>query len=245
MRSLAGFALVAVLCGDAWAFDHQARVDEVLVSKNGDTTIQFIEIEDPGETFPNDPYRLEIYDGTGILITNGTVNIGNVAAGTTRIFVSTAAADTAFGTTGIRFSGTLPANGQACFINVANVKIHCLAWGCFTTQIIGSVNTRAPSPPDNLSAQLQPSFTYQLATPTPDAANIAGTMDVNCPTDPPPDDFVPPDDLPPDGPTARPDAPTHDNNGGGGGCCSASGGSGSALLALLVSASFLRRRRRP
>ena len=242
MRSV-GF-LVLASAGPAWAVDHQAIVDEVLVSKNNDTTIQFIEIQDPGESFPNDPYHLEIYDAAGTLITGGNVNIGDVASGTTRIYVSTAAADTAFGTTGIRMTATLPANGQACFINTGGVKIHCLAWGCITQQIIGSGNSRAPSPPDNLSAQLQSSFTYQLATPTPNAANIAGTIDVNCPTDPPVDDFIPPDDFGIDAPAARPDAPTHENNGGGG-CCSASGGSGSALLALLVSASFLRRRRRP
>jgi hypothetical protein len=241
MRHLAPLVVgVLAICSStkAYALEHLMRVGEVLISKNGDTGIQFVELEDPGlEPFPNPPYKLVLYDANATQL--GSAITLNVPANTQRVYVSTGAADTAFGTTGDAQLGvTLPANGQACFVNAGNVNIMCLAWGCINTLVVGA--QRAPSPPDNMSVQRQALGGYQIATPTPDAANQAGTMAANCPTDP---DAPPTPDagVPPDGGLDSGTSPDggggNNNNGDGGGCCQVDGSRGAAgalLLAFVV-----------
>ena len=58
-------------------------------------------------------------------MTGSPVSIGTIAYGTTRLFIGTADAATAFGVTNdIELTATLPADGQVCFVNTANIKIH-------------------------------------------------------------------------------------------------------------------------
>jgi MYXO-CTERM domain-containing protein len=256
MRCLAPFVVGGLaICSSStvWAAEHLMRVDEVLISKNNDTSIQFVELDDPGlEPFPNNPYKLEIYNASGTRVGNAVTF--TVAANTQRILVGTANADTAFGTTrDATLPATLPADGQACFLNAGDVKIMCLAWGCIQTQIVATNMVRAPSPPNDQSVQRQTSGAYQLATPTPDADNIAGVMAANCPTEP---------DAPPavDGPIS-PDAGVIPDSAGAGadggfntgdddstGCCQVDGSRGAAgagLLALGVVLALRRSRRKP
>jgi hypothetical protein len=226
------------------------RVDEVLISQGGNTAVQFIELDDPGlEPFPSNPYGVEIYNAAGTKLGN-TVQL-TVAANTQRLFIATAAADPGSTRDGT-LPATLPADGQACFVRVmgaGNQKIMCLAWGCITTQITAPVMLRAPSPPDNQSVQRQTNGTYQLAAPTPDATNVAGTLASNCPTEP---------DAAPvlDGPLSPDAGVTPDSGSGGGGnnngddeggCCQVEGSRGAAgacLLALGVMLALRRSRRK-
>jgi hypothetical protein len=232
----------------AYALEHLMRVDEVLISRNGNNGIQFIELDDPGlEPFPNGPYKLVIYDSNATQI--GQPISLNVPANTQRLLVATAASDASFGTTrDALLNVTLPADGQACFKNAGDASIMCLAWGCINTLVIGAV--RAPSPPDGQSVQRQTNGTHQVGTPTPDAANQAGTVAANCPTEP---------DAPPmvDGPSTMPDGGGGNNNTDGGnngsgpgddtGCCqvkASRGAAGTALLALGVLVALRRSRRK-
>jgi hypothetical protein len=119
------------------------------------------------------------------------------------------------------------------------------------TPIIGYVGSRAPAPPDGMSAQIQASGVYVVAAPTPDDVNATtGTGGPACPTDPPDAGMM----SMPDGSMTGdsgfgPDA-GNNNNGGDGGCCSADRNvAGTFALACVVvvvlSASSSRRRRRP
>jgi uncharacterized protein (TIGR03382 family) len=90
-----------------------------------------------------------------------------------------------------------------------------------------------------MSVQRQGDGTYQVATPTPNTANIAGSTIKACPTDP--IDTVS-DDLP-----LIEDAPRdagNGNNGGGGGCCQTSNydAPGAIVLALATLLGLRRRR---
>lgn len=253
MRNLGQILVVAAaVCASskAYALEHLMKVGEVLVSKDGDTAIQYIELEDVAEPFPNS-YRLEVYDAAAAQI--GMVALDVPQNVPVRLLVGTAAADAEFGTTrDADLPSTLPADGQACFVNNANVKIYCMAWGCIDTLLIGA--KRAPSPPDGMSSQLQGNFTYQVATPTPGAANQAGTMAANCPTDPVdgPVDAGLIDALDP-GPIDALD-PAHgdggvggSDNGDDGGCCQVDGSRsayGFGVLALGVLLALRRRARR-
>jgi hypothetical protein len=246
MRHLAPLVVVVLaICSSSTAFavDHFMRIDEVLVSKDNATAIQFIELDDPSqESFPNNPYRLELYSAQGTLLPSGTVQF-NITPGTQRLYIATAAADTAFGKTrDATLPVTLPADGQACFVSSLNTKIMCLAWGCIQSQIVGNVMLRAPSPPNDQSAQRQANGSYQLAAPTPDATNDPGTMAANCPTDP---DAAPVLDGPlTDGPLNADAGLTPDGGGGnnnnddGGGCCHVEGSRG-ALGTFLLAFSVL------
>ena len=92
-----------------------------------------------------------------------------------------------------------------------------------------------------MSAQRQSDGTFQIATPTPNAANIAGTTMAACPTDPM--------DGPPD--AGVKDAPGNPNNGdagltnpNNGGCCNVDDrGAGGAILLALGTLVAIRRRR--
>lgn len=218
-------ALVATLfvlasAAPALAADHLMKVGEVMLSNQGSTTSQFIELEDPfNEPFPNAPYSLQLFDAAGASL--GSVAL-TIPANTRRLLIATAAAATQFSVTAqATLTVTLPPNGQACFNNLS-AHIHCLAWGTVTSNVIGlSGNDTVVAPPDGMSIQ-RVGTSYNLDTPSPGAVNTAV----------PPDssaadagvDAAPP---PPDAPSGSPDAPTgNPNNGGGGGC---SVGSGAAL----------------
>jgi hypothetical protein len=257
MRHLAPLVVVTLaICSSSTAFgaDHLMRVDEVLVSKDNDTSIQFVELDDPSlEPFPSNPYKLEIYNAQGTQV-GPSIQL-SVAPNTQRILVASANADTAFGTTrDATLTQTLPADGQACFISAGNIKIMCLAWGCIQTQIVANVMVRAPSPPNNQSVQRQTTGVYQLAAPTPDATNIAGTMAANCPTEPdaPPavDGPISPDagvSSDPAGMDAGSGSNNNNNDDDGGGCCQVEGtrgAGGAALLAFGVVLALRRSRRK-
>jgi hypothetical protein len=249
MRHLGRGVVVALaICSGskAYAVDHLMKINEILRSKNGDTGVQFVELEDAfGESFPNNPYTLEVYDANATLV--GSVTL-NVPASTTRYLVATAAAE--FDTNrDATLNVALPENGQVCFVR-GTFKIHCVAWGCLNTVLVGA--ERAPTPPDNMSVQRQSPSGWQLATPTPDATNTAGTTVANCPTEP---DAAPAVDGPPPDAGVNPDAIDeggdagtggNNNNGDdGGGCCEvngARGAAGSIVLALGVLLALRRRR---
>lgn len=254
MRQLGHIAVVVIaICAasKAYAVDHLMRISEVGLSKGGDTTIQFIELEDEfGESFPNNPYTLELFDADGGSL--GMLSL-TIPASTTRYLVATAAADAAYGTTAdVELTVALPTDGQVCFTR-GTFRIHCVAWGCVNTPIVSGQTQRVPSPPDDMSVQRQSNGTYQIATPTPDAANQAGTMAASCPTDP---------DAPPtvDGPVdagaidaldpSSGDAGLHGDDVDGdddGGCCEVHGRSsafGSGVLALGLLFALRRRSRR-
>ena len=147
------------------------KISEVGLSKGGDATAQFIELDDPfAEPFPAATYDLAIFNAAGGSLGAVPLVSSTVAANRTNFLVSTASADTKFGVTGNAvLTVTLPANGQACFRRNATDNIHCFAWGTITTLITGA--STGPSPLDNQSVQRQTSGTYAVGTPTPKAAN--------------------------------------------------------------------------
>lgn len=255
MRHLVQAVVIGLAIGSAstaYAVDHLMKIAEVGLSKGGDPAVQFIELEDPfGESFPNNPYTLELFDADAGLL--GSVSL-TIPGGTTRYLVATAAADTAYGTTAdAELTVSLPVDGQACFTR-GTFRIHCVAWGCVDTPLVGA--QRIPSPPDNMSAQRQSNGMYQLATPTPDADNQAGAMAAACPADPDaapavdgPIDAGPIDALDPSGDDAGTDDRNDDDDtdGGGGGCCEVDGTQGafgSGLLAVGLLLALRRRSRR-
>ncbi len=253
------FILAALLLtpSTALANQHRIRVSEILLSTGGDDTAQFIELsEEFMEGFPN-TYYLGVYDADGGSL--GTVSLPDpdpLTPGT--ILISTAAADDALGTNGeAELNVALPAAGQVCFEVVPSTKISCASWGCINTRIPGTgmyPNAEAAAPPDGMSAQLQGDGSFELAAPTPDAANDAGDAAAACATDP---------DAGPGGPDAGGgdadggvDSPDGGGNGGDGsgdgggdddsgcGCrldIASRGGGGLSFAAILL---LVRRRRR-
>lgn len=183
------FALAALLLPSnalAQLQHHRMTPGEVLLSSGGDDAIQYIELVDASnEPFPDGDYVLGIYDVDGALIDSVTVG---VTPSSTRVFVATAAADTEFETTrDATLPVTLPANGQACFERDTGDKFGCMAWGCVNTVLAGTTigtSGRGASPADGMSLQRQADGTYDIAAPTPDAANAAGDATPACPTDP-------------------------------------------------------------
>jgi hypothetical protein len=172
-------ALVLTLFpGRALAIHHLMTVAEVLLSFDGDGTVQYIELQDPiGEPFPDEDYDLDLYDTNAQPI--GTVPLV-VAPNTTRYWVATPAAELEFGETAdAELTLALPAIGQACFAQVSGTRIHCLAWGCVATKVTGAA--QGASPPDGSSLQKQGGNAYHVAVPTPNAANTAGTLEEPCP----------------------------------------------------------------
>jgi hypothetical protein len=215
MRTLAGSIVavwLVVVVSPARAAEHQMRINEIVLSKGGDATAQFVEMKDlnvSGEPFPNPQYRLDVYDTNATLV--GSVPLGITPVLTTDRFAATATADAAFGVTrDDTLTVALPTDGQVCFVDGLNTKIHCVAWGCITTPIVSGV-ARSASPPDGMSAQRQTNGTYTIGTPTPKTANVAGTPTAACPTDM---DGLALDDIGP-----RVDAGTDPGMGPGGGCC--------------------------
>jgi hypothetical protein len=186
------FALAALLLpSTALANEHRIRPSEVLLSDGGDDAVQFIELIDAfAEGFPNS-YFLGVYDADGASL--GTVTLPDPDPLTPgRVLISTAEADDAFGTEGnAELTVALPAAGQVCFEKLPAEKISCLSWGCINTPLDGGGmfgSAEAAAPPDGQSVQLQGDGTgpanFQLADPTPGAANTAGNTAPACPTDP-------------------------------------------------------------
>lgn len=237
---LATIALILASSSSAFAADHFARIGEVLVSNQGTTTSQFVELEDPfGEGFPNTPYTLSVFDAAGQAV--GTVNL-TIASGTTRYLIATTTAATQFGVTAnATLNVTLPTNGQACFNNNVG-RVHCFAWGNVTSAIIGSSNSNGPTPPDGMSVQ-KVSGQYTVGAPSPGAANTAAVPDSSVL----PDASVPPDGSTPDtvpgfdapGSNGNPSTPSDDDDG-----CSVGASASWFALVGLVGLVALRRRRR-
>ncbi|HEU5054867.1 MAG TPA: MYXO-CTERM sorting domain-containing protein [Kofleriaceae bacterium] len=255
------FALTALLLPStalAQLQHHRMTPAEVLLSSGGDDAIQFVELSDPGEPFPDDAYVLAVYDVDGVLIDSVSFAVD---AATTRFFVATAAADAEFGTTrDATLPVTLPAEGQVCFESETGTKFACMAWGCINNVLTGStagLSGRGAAPPDGQSLQRQGDGAYHVASPTPDASNAPGDAAPACPTDPDAGPSVIDAGNTGGGADAGPDSP--DGGGGGGdgadggddddsGCgCGVNGPGGAAsslglaVAALLVA--FRRRRR--
>lgn len=240
--------MVMVSAAPVLAADHLMKVGEVMLANaGGSTAVQFIELEDPGETFPNPPYKVEIYGAGGGSTPLITYTV-SVPAGTTRHTLATTQAATDLGfTSQTTLTQTLPASGWACFGRGASVvaRIHCFGWGTITGNVVapGSMDMGA-APPNGMSVQ-RVAGVYSVAAPTPGAANSNGTVDM------PPVDAPPMADaaLTPDAPLISPDAPGGNGNNppDDDGCSVGAGASwfGLSLFAvlLLVRRSSTRRRR--
>ncbi len=227
-------ALVVTLgAAPAYAVDHLARVNEVMLSSAGDPTQQFLEIEDPlGETFPGS-YSIIVYNADGTTIAH---NQGIVfpSGATMRVTLMSNSARLAFGSIPINsnppnvvinLGGTLPANGTACF-RKAGVEQHCLSWGNALAPSMVPANGRVtgPAPADGQSLQRQPTCAA-VGAPTPNAANAA----ITCP--PPMAD-------------AGVDAPGGGGGGDGDDGCRATGGPAGFGLVAMVSVLAIGRRAR-
>jgi hypothetical protein len=223
-------------------------VNEVLLSQDGDATIQFVELFDPNaEGFPNDPYRIDVYDADATLIDSVTLP---AIHGETPYYIASAQAVIEFGVAAEAvLDFALPIDGQVCFVSSTDNIIQCLAYGCVNTLAGTALETDVgPTPADGESVQRQAGGVYHLAAPTPDATNAEGVMLPACPGGP--DAGVAPDANPE--PDANPDDPPDANTGGGGnndddggGCCQTSdrGAAGSLLLGLGALVALRRRRR--
>jgi hypothetical protein len=222
----------------AAAADHNMVISEVLLSSGGSTGVQFVELTDAvNQPFPAPPYGIEIYDADGTLLGDTPVA---APASTTRLLISTAAADTALGTVGDAvLDVALPTDGQVCFVRSGGGKIHCLAWGCVTTLAGSALQTGlGATPPDGMSVQRQVAGTYAVAAPTPDATpNTVAAAQPACPGGTP--DAGPTVDADPAAPDADPGSSEEDD---GGGCCSTGGDPGGAILLSLVALIAIRKR---
>lgn len=232
---VAASLMVMVSAAPVLAADHLMKVGEVMLANaGGSTAVQFIELEDPGETFPSAPYVVEIYGAAGgsPLITYATT----ISGLTTRYMLATSQARTDFGfTTGTLLTMALPTNGQACFRRNGGTPdtIHCFSWGTITTAVTGTFGTNTgASPPNGMSVQ-RVGGTYVVAAPTPNAANSNGMVDMPMVDGPPaPDAGVTPDASgTPDAPGGNPNTPDDDD-----GCSVGAGASwfGLAMFAMLL-----------
>jgi hypothetical protein len=179
---------LAAVCGfpaAAGAVDHLMEVNEVSVAHGGNSAAQYIEILDPfNEPFPSPPYRLVVFDRNGVRL--GAHELGGDAQiidNNVPMLISTAAADAALGVTGHQvLSVSLPTDaGQISFTRgLAEQKIHTITYGCINTAVTNTAINFGPAPTSTQSSQLQPSNQLTLGTPTPKAANVAGTATANC-----------------------------------------------------------------
>ena len=149
---------------------------------------QFVELLDPAdEPFPTDqgPYKVVVFDGAGTRTAAHTVSSALLQGrdNTQPLLISSAGANSAYAVTGDEtLSAALPSPGQACFTKGAGeTKVNCVSWGCIDKPVSAS-STRIPAPGAGASAQRQGvgSTTFQLAKPTPKAANIAGSTAAPC-----------------------------------------------------------------
>jgi MYXO-CTERM domain-containing protein len=228
-------ASVLLGSGSALAADHLAKIGEVMVSNQGSTSSQFIELEDPaGEPFPSPPYTMNIYDAAGASL--GVVAL-TIPSGTTRLLIATPTAATQFGVTAqATLNVTLPPNAQACFQR-QQFRIHCFAWGTITSAIIADgSNSTGASPADGMSVQ-RVSGIYTVGTPSPGAPNTAAVPDAAPGIDAsvPPADSAPGIDAPGGG--GNPETPNNDDDG-----CNA--GASASWFGLVGLAALLLVRRR-
>jgi len=232
---VAASLVVLVSAAPALAADHLMKVGEVMLANaGGSTAVQFIELEDPGaEGFPSTPYVLEVYSAAGGTALNTYAM--TLPSGTMRYVAATAQAQADFGFTAqTTLTATLPASGQACFRRNGGTpaNIHCFAWGTITGIVPGNSMNNGTSPANGMSVQ-RVSNTYVVATPTPNAANSAGTVDMPMVDGPPATDAgVDAPGATPDAPGGNPVTPGDDEDG----CSVGSGASwlGLAMLALLL-----------
>jgi hypothetical protein len=155
------------------------KVGEVLISSGGDSSIQYVEFEDPSaEALADGTFRLEVFDAAAQPLGNVGVD---VPPQTTRFLVATSQAAAEFQVVAdAELSVALPMDGQACIAETTGTKIHCLAWGCVDALVVPSAATGG-WPTDGLSLQRQPAGAYQVAAPTPGAANVSGADSQACP----------------------------------------------------------------
>jgi hypothetical protein len=197
IAALAGVMLGSLALGSspAQASFHQEKVSEVmLASSTGAPNVEFVGLLDLGgaeEVFPSElaPYRLAIYDAAGMELGQQTLNpsgLRSAAAFGARYVISTAAADSALGTTGDeRLQVSLPLSaGQACYqANLTPTALSCLTWGTITKSVptnaegFGSVN--GPTPPNGASDRLRPSGTVFAARPFAGVTLIGRTAKVD------------------------------------------------------------------
>ncbi len=172
---LAVFALAA-LTAPALASDHRMKIVEFKTGPN-----QFVELQDSvDEPFPTEPYKLVFYDAAGArlnsseLLANGlrSTNLEPYTVGTDPNTVD-------------EFLGNIPISpraGQICFTRGPDERrIHCVSYGCVTNPVSAEEgNDPAPAPRGTRSSHRQNSGRYQLASPTPDAANSQGERAFTC-----------------------------------------------------------------
>lgn len=160
------------------------------VNEVGLGSAQFVELLDSAdESFPSGegPYRLVVFDAAGARQGAHTISSSLLQGrdNTKPLLLSTAAANSAYGVSGDEtLSVSLPSPGQACFTQGAGEsKVDCVSWGCVANPV-SPTSTRIPAPGSGQSSQRQGigSSTFQLATPTPKATNVAGTAAPACPS---------------------------------------------------------------
>lgn len=242
------FALIPSLAlftaAPVYAAEHLMHVGEVLLSKDGDTSIQYIELSDKAaEPFPAAAYIVEVFGADGT--SKGTIALdkAKLVSDQATFFIPTAAAATAFGKAAdATLTLALETNGTACFgkPGTPNTYIHCLQWGTATAPAgtTGKVET-GTSPPDGQSLSLQANGSYAVVAPSPKAANNAPAATADMAGATPSVDMA---GSTPGVDMASPSTPTKKDDGG----CDVNGGglaSASTMLGLVGAAMLLSRRR--
>jgi hypothetical protein len=170
--------ILALSVSPAFASDHFARVNEVMLSFGGDSTKQFIEIEDTqNEAFSGQGYTLFVYGADGTTQAHSQPLV--MEPGTMRITIASSSAFTQFGLSidqtppdmTINLAAPLPPAGTACFRKIG-VDLHCFSYGAVVapTQTPANGKVAGPAPMDSMSVQRQPTCAG-VGAPTPNAAN--------------------------------------------------------------------------
>ena len=173
-------SLVVLSASPAFAIDHFARVNEVLLSVGGDTTKQVLEIEDlANETFAGAGYTLFIYEANGVdqahfqtIVLNPGVMRMTFASSSALTHFSLATSNTPPHII-VNLGGDLPAAGTACF-RKQGVDLHCMSWGLVTLPAMTPTNGRlgGPAPTDGMSLQRQATGNCAgIGAPTVNAVN--------------------------------------------------------------------------
>ena len=223
----------------ARAAEHLMHVGEVLLSKNGNTQIQYIELSDKNsEPFASTTYIVEIFDAAGASKGEIAINKTTLVAQQAAFFIATTQAATEFGKTAdATLTITLDSNGTACFGKkgvAATTYIHCLKWGTATSPAGASSVGTGSAPSDGMSLSLQPNGSFAVVEPSPKAANNASASSTDMTGAPSSTDMAgaPAPDLT--------TVPTTNS-----GSCSVGGGlASSGTFLLLVAAALLLARRR-
>jgi hypothetical protein len=191
MLVLALSAALAAPAAPAAASDHLMRVKEIAVSQGGDSTRQFVELQDSSnEPFPSPPYKLISYDAAGNEVGDQTVStLVGPPDETSPILLASVNWQVENPSPAVNQSLTitLPQGaGQVCFTRGAEeTPIDCMTYGCITSELSSeSGGANGAVPPDGQSAQRDQFDVVTLGTPTPKAANTSGTPTVACPTPP-------------------------------------------------------------